>query len=221
MNSASPVPQWPEAPYKGLSFYTPEDVALFAGRQRDVRDCARLLTRDRTKVLLLQGRSGNGKSSFLRAGLIPYLESKVPVFSFLRFDITKTHALFIQCTDKPLFRLCEKLYDWTQAPFPVDIGEDERLFVDLAEIRGDADDRTAFVNQNATSVPNLMAVLRKIHEILPKWLILVIALRAEPTRIVLSERTVGSGTDRGNQDSHLALDTGRVSARAPSAGRRV
>src|SRR5262249_48863828 len=90
MNSASSAPQWPAIPYKGLSFYTPEDATLFAGRHRDVRDCARLLTRDRTKVLLLQGRSGNGKSSFLRAGLIPYLESKVPVFSFLReFDITQ------------------------------------------------------------------------------------------------------------------------------------
>jgi hypothetical protein len=166
---------WPKNPYKGLSYYTPQDVALFGGRRTDIRDCARILTREKTKVLLLQGRSGCGKSSFLRAGLIPYLESKVPIFQFLRdFDITKTRALFIRYTDEPLNRLCETLWDWGQEPIPIDVGEAQPLYINTAELLGDAPDRASFVAVNAVSVSNIMAILRKVHALLPKWLVLVV-----------------------------------------------
>jgi hypothetical protein len=166
---------WPESPYKGLSFYTPEDVALFGGRQADIRECARLLARERTKVLLLQGKTGCGKSSFLRAGLIPFLEAEVRRFQFFRqFDVSRTKAFFIRCTDEPLLRLSERLYDWGKEPFLIEPSDSESLQIDPTEIRGDAKDRTAFVEKNGTSVDNLLVVLRAMHNLLPKTLILVI-----------------------------------------------
>jgi tetratricopeptide (TPR) repeat protein len=124
-----------------------------------------------TRVLLLQGRTGCGKSSFLRAGLIPYLESRVPVFKFMpEFDINKTGALFVRCTGEPLKRLAERLHDWGEKP--LDIGEGETI--DLREIRGDAKDWSSFIRENGTSVDKLMETLGRIHDRFPSWLILVI-----------------------------------------------
>ena len=73
---------WPKRPYRGLDYYEEADAPLFRERDDDVRNCLRSLIAFRTKILLLQGSSGSGKSSFLRAGLITALnrlpEAKVP-----------------------------------------------------------------------------------------------------------------------------------------------
>ena len=55
--------------------------ALFDGRDDDVARFAMILDRPETRVLVLHGESGVGKTSFLRAGLIPYLEEddRLPV----------------------------------------------------------------------------------------------------------------------------------------------
>ena len=73
---------WPREPYKGLSYYNPEDELLFAGRESDIDDCVGFLAELRTRTLIVHGRTGCGKSSFLRAGLIPALESRVTDLSF-------------------------------------------------------------------------------------------------------------------------------------------
>ena len=65
---------WPEEPYKGLNFFTSRDVLLFSQRDEDIEDCAALVDDFTTRVLILHGSSGSGKSSFIRAGLIPRLE---------------------------------------------------------------------------------------------------------------------------------------------------
>ena len=65
--------QWPKYPYRGLDFYRETDALLFRERDRDVDECAAILLRFGVKILLLQGSSGSGKSSFLRAGLLPRL----------------------------------------------------------------------------------------------------------------------------------------------------
>src|SRR4051812_49164345 len=111
-SAGTPTIAWPQNPYKGLSFYTSTDSGLFGAREADVRASARIIGEEETKVLLLHGTTGCGKSSFLRAGLIPYLESSVGRFQFLRsYDATDVKALFIRCTEAPLDRLCETLYD--------------------------------------------------------------------------------------------------------------
>ncbi|MDP1865409.1 MAG: hypothetical protein Q8L13_03555 [Bradyrhizobium sp.] len=166
---------WPSNPYKGLSYYTPVDAGLFGGREKEVQTCAQILSEEDLKVLLLHGTTGCGKSSFLRAGLIPYLESTVGGFQFLRtFDAMDVKTLFIRCTDAPLHRLCEILYDWGETPFRIDLPELGMQEILLLPIRAEASSREEFVNDNATSVDNLLEVLRRLGRLLPRTVVLVI-----------------------------------------------
>ena len=68
------------SPYKFLDYYNPEDHDIFFGRDREIR----LLEQKfhNTRLLVLHGESGTGKTSLIRAGLIPRLdpESYIPVY---------------------------------------------------------------------------------------------------------------------------------------------
>lgn len=60
-------------PYKGLAAYDADDSDTFFGRDADVTACLQRLTT--SPVLILAGPSGSGKSSLLRAGLLPALQA--------------------------------------------------------------------------------------------------------------------------------------------------
>ncbi|MGC2698044.1 MAG: winged helix-turn-helix domain-containing protein [Candidatus Angelobacter sp.] len=61
------------SPFRSLQTFQPEDAWLFFGRETETQD---LLDRlDRSPVLALVGNSGSGKSSLVRAGLIPALHA--------------------------------------------------------------------------------------------------------------------------------------------------
>ena len=64
----------PPRPYKFLDYYTENDQGLFFGREEEIENiCSRILAR---RSFLLYGRSGVGKSSILRAGVIPRLHGQ-------------------------------------------------------------------------------------------------------------------------------------------------
>jgi DNA-binding SARP family transcriptional activator/WD40 repeat protein len=61
-------------PYKGLAPYQPADADAFFGRDAEVARClGRLAT---SPVLVVAGPSGSGKSSLVRAGLVPVLRRR-------------------------------------------------------------------------------------------------------------------------------------------------
>ncbi|GHJ37372.1 XRE family transcriptional regulator [Streptomyces sp. TS71-3] len=62
-------------PYAGLAAFQPEDADWFFGRERLVQELAEKLRRHRFVAVL--GASGSGKSSLLRAGLVPRLARAV------------------------------------------------------------------------------------------------------------------------------------------------
>ena len=57
-------------PFRGLLAFSEEDVAVFFGRDRLVAETVRRLTDD-DRLIALVGPSGSGKSSVVRAGLVP------------------------------------------------------------------------------------------------------------------------------------------------------
>src|SRR5580700_7192192 len=66
-----PVP--PLSPYRGLNPFAEEDWALFFGRDREIRSVITHLMASR--VTVLYGQSGVGKSSLLRAGVVRRLRA--------------------------------------------------------------------------------------------------------------------------------------------------
>jgi WD40 repeat protein len=74
----------PDHPYRPLAPYDQEQRALFVGRDEDTASFANLLDRGDARLILLHGTAGVGKSSFVRAGLVPYLEEDAIGFRFLR-----------------------------------------------------------------------------------------------------------------------------------------
>lgn len=68
--------RWPPLPYLGLRRFEADDARLYSGRGADLRRCRTLLFSNTVRVLVLQGLSGSGKSSFLRAGLLPCIHTQ-------------------------------------------------------------------------------------------------------------------------------------------------
>ena len=62
------------SPYKGLKQFESRDKELFFGRDNFITSLVNKL--EQTNLILLLGASGSGKSSVVRAGLIPWLEKK-------------------------------------------------------------------------------------------------------------------------------------------------
>ncbi|MFF4017970.1 DNA-binding protein [Streptomyces sp. NPDC001843] len=62
-----------EPPYRGLARFEPSDAALFFGRDQLIDELVALTARARLTAVV--GASGSGKSSLVRAGLVPRLRS--------------------------------------------------------------------------------------------------------------------------------------------------
>jgi hypothetical protein len=84
MNTATPLVN----PWKGLHFYTEEDRELFFGRGRETEEFLRLIQRDTLSVLF--ARSGLGKTSLLRAGVIPRLRKQDFLPVIVRIDYAES-----------------------------------------------------------------------------------------------------------------------------------
>ncbi|MBV9549723.1 MAG: AAA family ATPase [Alphaproteobacteria bacterium] len=66
------------SPFRGLSVFGPEHAAIFFGREKAEQELVELLARradDGAAFVLILGASGSGKSSLLRAGVLPMVES--------------------------------------------------------------------------------------------------------------------------------------------------
>ena len=110
--ASPPQPRpWPPTPYKGFSFYGPEDAPLFAGREQQVVNFAHKVEDSKLRIVFLYGATGCGKSSFLRAGVIPFLERKRRGFEFRKEKEDQSKAALIRSTSRPLQKLAEEVHD--------------------------------------------------------------------------------------------------------------
>jgi hypothetical protein len=171
---AEPNVRWPELPYKGLSPYGPTDRPLFAGRELDVELCTRLLGMRATRMLVLQGPTGSGKTSFLRAGLIPELEASRRGY-FVPSDPTGEvpRSLFVRSTSHPLAELARAVFELAGGGFTFQTNTDP-ISVDLTEARLGCDDAITF-QDGAENTPNMLVnSLVLLARRLPETLVLVV-----------------------------------------------
>jgi hypothetical protein len=111
--------RWPAWPYKGLNYYEAMDSPLFCERDEEIRECGTILAHFGTKLLILHGRTGTGKSSFIRAGLFPRHLATSPSFSCL--TNARGEPLLIRSTADPFARLSEALVE--RLSDPAELGE--------------------------------------------------------------------------------------------------
>ncbi|HWO23037.1 MAG TPA: protein kinase [Kofleriaceae bacterium] len=115
-----------ETPYAGLSSFQESDAAKFFGRNREI---AAMMTRIRDQPLMaVVGSSGVGKSSFVRAGLVPALKRSGEVWE----------TLVIRPGRKPLDALASVLQPMvaTAANLADDLEEQKKLVDKLRQEPG-------------------------------------------------------------------------------------
>jgi hypothetical protein len=129
-------PVLPAQPYRSLAYFDEADRALFTGRDADVVRFAATLDRPDTRIMVLQGESGIGKSSFLRAGVVPYLEQECIGYRFFRRP--DGSLLIIQPGKDLVGQLTQGLLDASAKPLSFDTPNGESLTVDLRSVLDEA-----------------------------------------------------------------------------------
>lgn len=111
----------PARPYKGLEAFQPEDAAIFFSREDDCRGIKEAFLAADTGIHILCGLSGVGKTSVIKAGLIPALAKE-----------TKSKILYI----RPGENLSESLFYALSLDIEVLDHEVEKLDFEASLLRG-------------------------------------------------------------------------------------
>lgn len=183
--------QWPERPYKGLSHYGPKDTAIFAGRDRDVSACARRIAGPKTRILLLHGLTASGKTSFLRAGLIPFMERTENAFQFPRSSEHRdAEVLFVRSTGAPLFTLADSIHDIASRLFEVHTPIGIETVSAQGALLGHID-RSEFRVDVGNNPARMVSALQCLAEVFPRTFVLVID-QAEEVLTLRSEQSAAA-----------------------------
>jgi Novel STAND NTPase 1 len=173
--------RWPDRPYKGFGNYGPQDRALFAGRETAIGDFAEMIADSSTRIIALHGPTGCGKSSFLRAGVIPFLESRKAGFTVpkdpeapsIRPDARDAKAVFVRSTERPLEALADGVFRLAEAGYSFDspMGREQVMF---AAAKLGCATATEFVSRIAGAPLDLIEALERMVAAVPLKLVLVV-----------------------------------------------
>jgi hypothetical protein len=100
-------------PWLGLASFTEETRAWFHGREEEVAELSRRVTRKTLTVLF--GQSGLGKTSILRAGLVPRLAPQGYCPVYVRIDYGRDAPAPAEQIKQAIFRATEGTGAWTRA----------------------------------------------------------------------------------------------------------
>ncbi|HEX6570451.1 MAG TPA: hypothetical protein VF055_00415, partial [Steroidobacteraceae bacterium] len=103
----------PDNPWLGLSSYTEETRAYFHGRDEEAAELARRVQRKLLTVLF--GQSGLGKTSLLRAGLVPRLRGEAFCPVYVRVDYSPESPSPADQIKQAIFKATAETGQWTQA----------------------------------------------------------------------------------------------------------
>src|SRR5277367_5027249 len=105
-------------PWLGLASFTEETRAYFFGRNEEVAELARRVQRKLLTVLF--GQSGLGKTSILRAGLVPRLRSQGYCPIYVRIDYGKDSPEPAEQIKEAISRAARHFGEWTQSGVAVE-----------------------------------------------------------------------------------------------------
>jgi AAA+ ATPase superfamily predicted ATPase len=105
-------------PWLGLASFTEETRAFFYGRDDEVAELARRVQRKLLTVLF--GQSGLGKTSILRAGLVPRLRGQGYCPIYVRIDYSKAAPEPAEQIKQAISRTARHSGEWTQAGVAVE-----------------------------------------------------------------------------------------------------
>lgn len=92
----------PDIPFSYFQSYERKDARIFWGRNHDIRDFFQTLnTAEGNPLILLNGLSGVGKSSFLNAGILPRLSEEQSIYLNLRSSTVGPWQAICQVLDLP------------------------------------------------------------------------------------------------------------------------
>ncbi len=128
LDEADEPPAAGEPPYPGLARYEEADAERFFGREALVRSLVERLERE--PFLAVVGASGSGKSSLVRAGLIPALRRSAPDTAAPEAapDPGPRAIALLTPTDQPLAALDAALAAAAGQPWAVVVDQLEELF---------------------------------------------------------------------------------------------
>src|SRR5512134_3378619 len=109
---AAPVSIDPENPWLGLSSYSEETRAYFHGRDEEAAELARRVQRKNMTVLF--GQSGLGKTSLLRAGLVPRLRGEGYCPVYVRVDYSPEAPSPSEQIKQAIFRATTAAGHWSR-----------------------------------------------------------------------------------------------------------
>ena len=117
--AARPSPHRPVArtvdernPWLGLASFTEETRAYFYGREEEVAELARRVQRKLLTVLF--GQSGLGKTSILRAGLVPRLRGQGYCPIYVRIDYARSAPEPAEQIKQAIMQSARRSGQWTQ-----------------------------------------------------------------------------------------------------------
>ena len=99
-------------PWLGLDSFTEETRAYFYGRDEEVAELARRVQRKLLTILF--GQSGLGKTSILRAGIVPRLRAQGYCPVYVRIDYSSESPAPSEQIKEAIFRATLTSHRWTQ-----------------------------------------------------------------------------------------------------------
>ena len=111
-NTASQPAVDPQHPWLGLASFTEETQGFFYGREEEVAELGRRVQRKLLTILF--GQSGLGKTSILRAGIVPRLRPVGYCPVYVRIDYSKDSPPPSAQIKESIFRATQASGQWTQ-----------------------------------------------------------------------------------------------------------
>ena len=108
----------PQHPWLGLASFTEEMRGYFYGRDEEVAELARRVQRKLLTILF--GQSGLGKTSILRAGIVPRLRSEGYCPVYVRIDYSPEAPAPSEQIKQAIFRATRSSGQWTQTGVAVE-----------------------------------------------------------------------------------------------------